>query len=150
MCTLLPRPFTLAQRKQSSAQPENMLCHGRFQKGRPFLVLIWIFALLQNSQIASLASFRPSPTRHSLPNSWNVREILRIVVCQIGPVSANRSASRIPTRWACASQPGFPPLRAQFRFGIATDWSSSLFLGLGYRGGPRASWGQGVRTVHLE
>ena len=34
-----------------------MLCRGRFQKGRPFLVLIWIFALLQNSQTASLASF---------------------------------------------------------------------------------------------
>ena len=34
-------------------------------------------------------------------------------------------------RWACATQPGLPPLRAQFRLGISTDWSSSLFLGLG-------------------
>ena len=131
LCTLLPRPLILARRKQSSAQPENMLCRGRFQKGRPFLVPTWVFALLQNYQMASLASFRPSPTRHSLPNSWNVREILRIVVCQIGPVSANRSASRIPTRWACASQPGRPPLRAQFRSGIAYEWSLFLFLGLG-------------------
>ena len=34
-------------------------------------------------------------------------------------------------RWAYATQPGLPPLRAQFRLGIPTDWSSSLFLGLG-------------------
>ena len=34
-------------------------------------------------------------------------------------------------RWACATQPGLPPLRAQFRLGIPADGSSSLFLGLG-------------------
>ena len=28
--------------------------------------------------------------------------------------SANRSASRIPTRWACASQPGFRPFALSF------------------------------------
>jgi len=50
-----------------------------------FWVPIWVFALLQNSQVATLASFRPSPTRHSLPDSWNVREILGVVVCPIGP-----------------------------------------------------------------
>ena len=33
--------------------------------------------------------------------------------------------------WACATQPGLPPLRAQFHLGIPTDGSSSLFLGLG-------------------
>ena len=38
-----------------------MLCLGRFQKGRPFLVLIWIFALLRISQIASLAFFALLP-----------------------------------------------------------------------------------------
>ena len=30
--------------------------------------------------------------------------------------SANRGAPEIPMRWACATQPGLPPLRAQFRF----------------------------------
>ena len=75
--------------------------------------------------------FRPPPTRHCLPNSWNVREIPRIVVCQVGPISANHGAPRIPTRWACASQPGRSPFRAQFRSGIAYEWSSFLFLGLG-------------------
>ena len=78
-------PLLSPKRRQSSAQPENMLCLGRFQKGRPFWVPIWVFALLQNSQVATLASFRPSPTRHSLPDSWNVREILGVVVCPIGP-----------------------------------------------------------------
>ena len=34
-------------------------------------------------------------------------------------------------RWPCATQPGSPPLRAQFHLGIPTDGSSSLFLGLG-------------------
>ena len=38
-----------------------MLCLGRFQKGRPFLVLIWIFALLRISQMASLAFFALLP-----------------------------------------------------------------------------------------
>ena len=131
MCTLLPRPFTLAQRKQSSAQPENMLCHGRFWKGQPILALVWVLPYCRILGVASLASFHPSPTRHCLPKSWNVREIPRIVVCQVGPISANHGAPRIPTRWACASQPGRPPLRAQFRSGIAYEWSSFLFLGLG-------------------
>ena len=49
-------------------------------------------------------------------------------------------------RWACATQPGLPPLRAQFRFGVANDWSSFLFLGLGYRRGPRGFWGQLVQA----
>ena len=38
-----------------------MLCLGRFQKGRPFLVLFWIFALLRIFQIASLAFFALLP-----------------------------------------------------------------------------------------
>ena len=53
-------PFS-RPKNQSSAQPEIMLCLGRFQKGRPFLVLIWIFALLQTSQMASLAFFALLP-----------------------------------------------------------------------------------------
>ena len=123
---LHPRP-----KSQSSAQPEIMLCRGRFQKGRPFLVLIWIFALLQIFSNSQFGLFRPHPTHHCLPNSWNVREISRVVVCQIGRLPANCGAPGIPTRWACATQPGLPPLRAQFRLGISSDWSSSLFPGLG-------------------
>ena len=46
-------------------------------------------------------------------------------------LSANRGAPGIPARGACATRPGFSPLRAQFRFGVANDWSSFLFLGLG-------------------
>ena len=34
-------------------------------------------------------------------------------------------------RWACATQPGLPPLHAQFRLGVLVDGSSFLFLGLG-------------------
>ena len=48
-------------------------------------------------------------------------------VCQIGRLPANHGAPGVSTRWACASQPGFPPLRAQFRFGVTTDWSRFRF-----------------------
>ena len=81
--------------------------------------------------MASLASFRPSPTRHCLPNSWNVREIPRIIACQIGPFASARGAPEALTRWPCATQPGLPPLRAQFQSGILLDWSFVLVLGLG-------------------
>ena len=110
------------------------------------MVLIWIFALLQNSQTANLASFRPPPTRHCLPNSWNVREIPRIIACQIGPFASARGAPEALTRWPCATQPGLPPLRAQFQSGILIEWSFALVLGLGYRGGPRGFWGQLVQS----
>ena len=89
------------------------------------------FALLQNSQSGQFGFF--SPFSHSpllaeiLERSRNSQN--RCLPAR--PVSANRGASRIPTRWACASQPGHPPLRAQFRSGIAYEWSSFLFLGLG-------------------
>ena len=108
-----------------------MLCHGRFQKSRPFLVLVWIFALLQNSQVASLASFVLLPLATACQILGTFEKFSESSSAKSARFSTNRSASRIPTRWACASQPGFPPICAQFRFGIATDWSSSLFLGLG-------------------
>ena len=115
-------------KNQSSAQPEIMLCLGRFQKGRPFLVLLWIFCLVADFSNSQFGLFHPPPTHHCSLNSWNVREIPRITVCQIGPVSsANRGVPGIPTRWACATQPGLLPLCAQFRFGVSTDWSS-LFV----------------------
>ena len=108
-----------------------MLRRGRFQKGHPILVLILDFTLLQNSSSSQFGPFPLPPTRHCLPNSWNVREIPRIIVCQIGPFAAARGAPGVLTRWACATQPGFPPLRAQFQSGILNDWSFVLVLGLG-------------------
>ena len=45
--------------------------------------------------------------------------------------AAARGALGVLTRWACATQPGLPPLRAQFRSGVPTDWSFVLVLGLG-------------------
>ena len=41
---------------------------------------------------------------------------------------------------------GFFNNKEKFRFGVANDWSSFLFLGLGYRGGPRGFWGQLVQS----
>ena len=37
---------------------------------------------------------------------------------------AGRGVPGIPTRWPCATQPGLPPLRDQFRFGVTTEWFS--------------------------
>ena len=85
-------------------------------------------AEFSNSQFGP---FPPLPTRHRLPNSWNVREIPRIIPCQIGPFAAARGAPEALTRWPCATQPGLPPLRAQFQSGVLIDWSFVLVLGLG-------------------
>ena len=108
-----------------------MLCFGRFQKGRPLLALVWIFALLQNSQMASLAFFALLPLATASQILGTFEKFPESLPAKSARFSANRGAPGIPTRWACATQPGLPPLRAQFRFGVATDWSSSLFLGLG-------------------
>ena len=71
------------------------------------------------------------PARHCSPNSWNVREIPRIIACQIGPFASARGAPEALTRWPCATQPGLPPLRAQFQSGILIEWSFALVPGLG-------------------
>ena len=114
------------------AQPVIVLCIGRFQKSRPLLALVWIFALLQNSQMASLAFFRlpfhPPLLARFLESSRKFPESLPAKSARL---SANRGAPGIPARGAYATRPGFSPLRAQFRFGVANDWSSFLFLGLG-------------------
>ena len=108
-----------------------MLRRGRFQKGHPILALILDFTLLQNSSSSQFGPFSLPPTRHCLPKSWSVREIPRIIDCQIGPFAAARGAPGALACWACASQPGLPPLRAQFRSGDPSDWLSFFALGLG-------------------
>ena len=79
------------------------------------------------SQIASLAFFALLPLAIACQILRTFEKFPVSLSAKSARFSANRGASRIPTRWACASQPGLPPLRAQFRFGIATDWSSSCF-----------------------
>ena len=108
-----------------------MLCLGRFQKGRPFLVLIWIFALLRISQIASLAFFALLPLATARQILGTFEKFPESVPARTARFSANRGAPGIPARGACATRPGISPLRAQFRFGVANDWSSFLFFGLG-------------------
>ena len=76
-------------------------------------------------QMASLVFFHLLPLIIACRVLWNVPEILRIVVCQIGPVFlTNHGVPGIPTRWTCATQPGLPPPCAQFRFGNWIDWTS--------------------------
>ena len=67
-------PLSVVQKISLSPNPKSMLCFGRFQKGRPLLALVWIFALLQNFQISQFGLFPPLPPRHSWPDPWNVRE----------------------------------------------------------------------------
>ena len=67
-------PLSVVLKISLSPNPKSMLCFGRFQKGRPLLALVWIFALLQNFQISQFGLFPPLPPRHSLPDPWNVRE----------------------------------------------------------------------------
>ena len=89
-------------------------------KRSPILVLVWIFALLRNFQMASLAFFCPFPTHHCSLNSWNVREFPRICVCQICRFSTNRGASGI----RCAGHvPPSPDLRP---FALSFIWEFLL------------------------
>ena len=121
-------PLSVVPKISLSPNPKSMLCFGRFQKGRPLLALVWILALLQNSQISQFGLFPPfSPSPLFARLLERSREFLNRV-CQIGRLPANRGEPRISTHWACASQPRFPPLRAQFRFGVTTDWSRFRFL----------------------
>ena len=70
-----------------------------------------LIADFSNSQFSL---FRPPPTRHCSPNSWNVREIPRIVVCQIGRFSTNRGASGIRGAGHVPPSPDFRPFALSF------------------------------------
>ena len=125
---LLPRPFALSQKKTvlcstrkyalSWKVPERSSIFGcRFGFLPCCRILKWplwlLFALL------------PPATACQIRGTFEKFSVLSSA--QSARVSANRCASGVPTRWACASQPGFPPLRAQFRFGIPHDWSRPCF-----------------------
>ena len=72
-----------------------MLCLGRFQKGRPFLVLIWIFALLRIFQIASLAFFALLPLANASQILGTFGKIPEILPAKSARFSANRGAPGI-------------------------------------------------------
>ena len=56
-CSLLPHPFSLVKKVSRPLNQKLCFVLEGSRRGRPLLVLIWIFALLQNSQVASLALF---------------------------------------------------------------------------------------------
>ena len=130
LCTLLPRPF-LCPKKLVLRSTRNYALSWKVPERSSIFgadLDLCPTAEFSNSQFGL---FRPPPTRHCLPNSWNVREIPRIIACQIGPFASARGAPEALTRWPCATQPGLPPLRAQFQSGILIEWSFALVLGLG-------------------
>ena len=89
---------------------------------------IGIFALLQNSQLASLVFFALLPLATACQIRGTFEKFPESLPAESAGLPANRGASGIPSRWACATPPELAPLRAQFRFGVANDWSSYLFL----------------------
>ena len=91
-----------------------MLCLGRFQKGRPFLVLIWILALLRISQIASLAFFAllPLATASQILGTFEkFPESLSAKSARFQPIAAllgSRRAGHVPP------SPDFRPFALSF------------------------------------
>ena len=74
-------------------------------------LVICFIADFSNSQFSLL---RPPPTRRCSPNSWNVREIPRICICQIGRFSTNRGASGIRGAGHVPPSPDFRPFALSF------------------------------------
>ena len=127
LCTLLPRPFMSSQKLVF--RPTRKVCF--VLEGSRKVVHFWrwfgscLIAEFSNKPVWPFPPSSPSPLlARPLERS---REFVNRV-CQIGRLPANRGEPRISSRWACASQPGFPPLRAQFRFGVTSDWSRFCFL----------------------
>ena len=116
VCELASSPlFSLVRKKQSSAQHVIVLCLGRFQKSRPLLVLVWIFALLQNSQMASLAFFALLPPATASQILGTFEKFPESLPDKSAQLSANRGAPGIPTRWACVPpSPDFRPSALSF------------------------------------
>ena len=123
-----------------------MLCLGRFQKGHPFLVLIWIFCPVAEFSNGQFGLFSPSSHSPLLAKFLERSRNSQNLCLPNRPVFNQSRRSWNSARWACATQPGLSPLCAQFRLGIPADGSSSLFLGLGYHGGPRGFWGHLVQA----
>ena len=72
------------------------------------------FCLVADFSNSQFGLFRPPPTRHCSPNSWNVREIPRICVCRIGRFSTNPGASGIRCAGQVPPSPDFRPSALSF------------------------------------
>ena len=107
-------PLSVVPKFSPALSPKGMLCFGRFQKGRPLLALVWIFALLQNSQISQFGLFPPSsPSPLFAKLLERSREILNRV-CQIGRLLANRGEPGISTAGRVPPSPDFRPSALSF------------------------------------
>ena len=91
-----------------------MLCLGRFQKGRPFLVLIWIFALLRIFQIASLAFFALLPLATARQILGTFEKFPESVSAKSAGFSTNRGASEIRGAGHVPPSPNFRPSMLSF------------------------------------
>ena len=128
--SLLPHPFFLVQKV--SCPLNQKLCFALEGSRRGSHFWCWFRSLPYCRILKSpIWPFPLPPARHCSPEFWNVRELLRIIACRIGPFAPARGPPEALTRWPCATQPGLPPLRAQFQSGILIDWSFALVLGLG-------------------
>ena len=127
LCTLLPHPFLSPQKVSPPLSPK--LCFV-VEGSRKVVHFGCRFGFLPCCRILKwplwlLFALLPPATACQIRGTFEKFSVLSSA--QSARVSANRCASGVPTRWACASQPGFPPLHAQFRFGIPHDWSHLCF-----------------------
>ena len=126
LCTLLPRPF-LCPKKLVLRSTRNYALSWKVPERSSIFGADLDFCPVADFSNSQFGLFRPPPTRHCSLNSWNVREIPRICICQIGRFFNHSRRLCNSWRWACAAQPGLPPLCAQFRLGVHTDGFSSSF-----------------------
>ena len=113
LCTLLPRPFLVPQKVSPPFNPKLCSVLEGSRKVAHFGADL-DFCPVADFSNGQFSLFRPPPTRHCSPNSWNVREIPRICVCRIGRFSTNRGAPGIRRAGHVPPSPDFRPSALSF------------------------------------
>ena len=131
MCSLLPHPLSLVQKVSPPLNPKLCFVVEGSRKVAQFWCCFQVLPCCRISQMASLALFPFLPLATACQILGTFEKFPESLSARSARFAAARGTSGVLTRWACATQPGLPPLRAQFRSGDPTDWSFVLVLGLG-------------------
>ena len=130
MCSLLPHPL-LSSKKLVLRSTRNYALSWKVPERSPSFGAVFRFCLVAEFLKWPVWPFSPSSHSPLLAKFLERSRNSQNLCLPNRPVFNQSRRSWNSMRWACATQPRLPPLRAQFRLGIPTDGSSSLFLGLG-------------------
>ena len=128
LCTLLPRPF-LCPKKLVLRSTRNYALSWKVPERSSIFGADLDLCPVADFSNGQFSLFRPPPNSPLLAKFLERSRNSQNLCLPNRPVFNQSRRSWNSMRWACATQPGLPALRNQFRLGISDHRSSLLFLG---------------------